>query len=80
MIVLTLVKWQHVLVVLVKFNNMEKKEFIKDVDYYLEDGFVVFTEKYHIEKGECCGNDCRHCPYEKPVIKGSKMIEDDKIR
>jgi len=77
---LSLVKWQPVLVVLVKYNNMEKKEFIKDVDYYLEDGFVVFTEKYHIEKGECCGNDCRHCPYEKPAIKGNKMLVDDKIR
>ena len=59
---------------------MEKKEFIKDVDYYLEEGFVVFTEKYHIEKGECCCNNCRHCPYEKPVIKGNQMIADDNKR
>lgn len=80
MTALTLVKWQHVLVVLVKYNNMEKKEFIKDVDYYLEEGFVVFTEKYHIEKGECCGNNCRHCPYEKPPIKGNKMLEKDNKR
>ena len=80
MTALTLVKWQPVLVVLVKYNNMEKKEFIKDVDYYLEEGFVVFTEKYHIEKGECCGNNCRHCPYEKPSIKGNKMLEKDNKR
>jgi Family of unknown function (DUF5522) len=56
---------------------MEKKEFIKDVDYYLEDGFVIFTEKYHLDRGECCGNNCRHCPYKKPVIKGNKMLADD---
>jgi hypothetical protein len=31
--------------------------------YYNEDGFVVFTEKYHLNKGSCCGNGCRHCPY-----------------
>ena len=28
---LSLVKWQHVLVVLVKYNNMEKKDFIKQI-------------------------------------------------
>ncbi len=32
--------------------------------YYNEQGFVVFTEKYHLKKGHCCGNGCRHCPYE----------------
>jgi hypothetical protein len=64
----------------VKYNNMEKKEFIKDIDYYLEDGFVIFTESYLKEKGECCGNNCRHCPYEKPVIKGNQMIADDNKR
>jgi len=25
---------------------------------------MVFTEKYHLEKGFCCGNGCKHCPYE----------------
>lgn len=34
------------------------------IHYYIsEDGYVVFTEKYHLEKGSCCGNGCRHCPY-----------------
>ena len=32
--------------------------------YYSEDGYVVFTEKYHLRKGDCCGNGCRHCPYD----------------
>ena len=31
--------------------------------YYNEDGYVVLTEKYHLAKGVCCGNGCRHCPY-----------------
>ena len=56
---------------------MEKKEFIKDVDYYLEDGFVIFTEKYHLERGECCGNNCRHCPYDPPGEKGNKKLADE---
>ncbi|MDP4285006.1 MAG: DUF5522 domain-containing protein [Bacteroidota bacterium] len=31
--------------------------------YYNENRFIVFTEKYHLERGGCCGNGCRHCPY-----------------
>lgn len=33
-------------------------------EYYLNsEGFVVFTEKYHIKRGYCCQNGCKHCPY-----------------
>ncbi len=33
-------------------------------DYYLtEEGFIVFTEKYHLKRGYCCQNNCKHCPY-----------------
>lgn len=31
--------------------------------YYNESGLLVFTEKYHTRKGYCCGNGCKHCPY-----------------
>ncbi len=31
--------------------------------YYNEQGYMVLTEKYHLQKGFCCGNGCRHCPY-----------------
>ncbi len=41
------------------------KELIEGVDYYInEEGNWVFTEKYHLEKGYCCGSGCRHCPFE----------------
>lgn len=33
-------------------------------DYYFsEEGFLVFTEKYHLKRGYCCQSRCRHCPY-----------------
>lgn len=35
-----------------------------DEDYYLEDGRVVFTAAYHRRRGTCCGNRCRHCPFD----------------
>ena len=33
------------------------------VHYYIEDGRWVFTERYHMLKGYCCENGCRHCVY-----------------
>lgn len=54
-----------------------KPEFIKDVHYYLEEGRVVFTALQHISRGYCCGNNCRHCPYEPKAIKGNKKIKKE---
>lgn len=28
-----------------------------------ETGAVVFTMMYHLKRGSCCGEKCRHCPY-----------------
>lgn len=33
-------------------------------DYYWENGLLVFTEAYHLKRGYCCKNGCRHCPYD----------------
>ncbi len=42
-----------------------KKNLEADVDYYYdEDGCMVLSEKYHLERGTCCGNGCRHCPFD----------------
>ena len=33
-------------------------------EYYLsEEGYIIFTEKYHLKRGYCCQSGCRHCPY-----------------
>lgn len=41
------------------------KKLIEGQDfYYSEMGYIVLTAKYHLEKGNCCGNGCRHCPYD----------------
>jgi hypothetical protein len=31
--------------------------------YYNEDGYVVLTAAFLLKRGYCCGNGCRHCPY-----------------
>lgn len=33
--------------------------------YYLENGMVVFTEEFLLDRWFCCNNNCRHCPYKK---------------
>ena len=39
-------------------------------DFYYEGPYLVFTEQYHLKRGSCCGNKCRHCPYKtKPMHK-----------
>jgi hypothetical protein len=38
---------------------------IEGIDYTIEGGVaLVFTAWYHLKRGECCGNGCRHCPYD----------------
>jgi len=35
-------------------------------DYYFNsDGLMVFTENYHLKRGYCCKNNCKHCPFKK---------------
>jgi len=43
--------------------------------YYDENGYVVFTEKYHIAKGYCCGLGCRHCTYAYENVPEPKRSE-----
>lgn len=37
----------------------------KDLDTYVDpvSGFQVLTTKTHLNRGFCCGNSCRHCPF-----------------
>lgn len=41
-----------------KNNGLDPDDF-----YYTKEGFLVFTEKYHLKRGHCCKSGCRHCPY-----------------
>jgi Family of unknown function (DUF5522) len=49
---------------------------VEGEDYYFnEDGYIVLTEKYHLQKGVCCGNGCRHCPYNFETVPEPKRSE-----
>lgn len=37
---------------------------VEGEDYYLDKGLMVLTARYHLRRGYCCDQGCRHCPYE----------------
>ncbi|MGC6429233.1 MAG: DUF5522 domain-containing protein [Flavobacteriales bacterium] len=42
----------------------EKKTKLKKEDFYTSDeGYIIFTEKYHLKRGYCCKSGCKHCPF-----------------
>lgn len=41
----------------------QKVMLIEGLHYYKEAGYFVFTELYHMLRGNCCKSGCRHCPY-----------------
>lgn len=51
-----------------KINDLpetsNQPKLIEGVDYYFENGLMVLTARFLLKRGYCCGNKCRHCPYE----------------
>ncbi|HMU08393.1 MAG TPA: DUF5522 domain-containing protein [Ferruginibacter sp.] len=53
-----------------------KNNWIEGEDYYYnEQGFIVLTAKYHLDRGHCCGNGCWHCPYNYKNVNEPKRSE-----
>lgn len=45
------------------------KELVEGIDYYINDGgLIVLTSKYHLERGYCCGQGCKHCPFNYEAV------------
>lgn len=45
-------------------SGFSKKNDFDQEDYYLSpEGYIVFTENYHLKRGYCCKSGCKHCPY-----------------
>ena len=53
-----------------------KQELVEGVDYYLnEEGLLVFTEKFLLDRGYCCGSGCKHCPYNYEAVPQPKRSD-----
>tara|TARA_B100001287_G_scaffold225876_1_gene195487 strand:+ start:11594 stop:11782 length:189 start_codon:yes stop_codon:yes gene_type:complete len=47
------------------FSMFSSRKDMDENDYYLsKEGYIVFTEAYHLKRGFCCKSTCKHCPYE----------------
>lgn len=52
------------------------QELIEGIHYYMnEEGLVVLTEKYHLLRGYCCGNGCKHCPFDYESVPEPKKTQ-----
>lgn len=47
-----------------KAKELPKTKPLEEIDFYVENGLYVFTAWYLLKRGYCCGNGCRHCPYQ----------------
>ena len=50
------------------------KLYKEGIHYYVEGERIIFTALFHIIRGQCCGNGCRHCPYDPKYVKGKVVL------
>ena len=55
---------------------MSTPPLIEGLDYYVENGLMVFTAHYLRNRGYCCQSGCRHCPY--GFVKSSETVDEAK--
>lgn len=47
-----------------EMSGFQKKNTLTEDEYYLsKEGFIIFTEAYHLKRGYCCKSGCKHCPF-----------------
>ena len=52
------------------------QQLIEKIDFYFDEtGYMVFTEKYHVDKGFCCGHGCKHCPFNFESVPEPRRTE-----
>ncbi|MDP4185101.1 MAG: DUF5522 domain-containing protein [Bacteroidota bacterium] len=50
---------------------------VEGVDFYRSpDGYRIMTEKFLRNRGYCCGNGCKHCPYFPKATKGNTNLRN----
>lgn len=55
----------------IKFND----DLHDGADFYMSpEGYRIMTESYLKERGYCCGNGCKHCPYYPKATKGNTNL------
>lgn len=49
---------------------------IEGIDFYYNvQGYMVLTTHYLLQRGYCCGNGCKHCPYHYEAVPEPRRSE-----
>ena len=48
---------------------------VENEDYYLDNGLMVLTARFHLRRGYCCEQGCRHCPYTETLKNNDEGVE-----
>jgi hypothetical protein len=52
-----------------QFEKHEAMALIEGQDFYFnEQGLMTFTAHHHLGRGYCCGNGCKHCPFDFEAV------------
>jgi len=59
------------------YDNIEYDSDLKEgVDYLTtKEGYRIMTERFLINRGYCCGNGCKNCPYFPKANKGNRNLK-----
>jgi len=57
-------------------STCEVVQLVENEDYYLDDGLMVLTARYHLRRGYCCEHGCRHCPYTEELKDNTRKNLD----
>jgi len=56
------------------------KSYKEGIHYYMDGERVVFTALFHIQRGQCCGSGCKHCPYDPKHTKGKVVLAKKSLK
>lgn len=58
-------------------DHYNERPLIEGEDYVMDPrGYRIFLAKYHVDRGYCCGNGCRHCPFFPKHMKGNRILKE----
>lgn len=65
---------------MINYRNIPSDDELEDF-YYDDRGRFVMTAHYLLKRGYCCGNGCKHCPFDYKMVPEpgrSKLLEKRK--
>ncbi|MBT3256245.1 MAG: hypothetical protein HN366_07295 [Deltaproteobacteria bacterium] len=62
---------------MLNFSGPDLPQRLKTDRYPDENGNMVMTEKFLIDRGVCCGMGCRHCPYTPRHSAGNRKVSHE---